>query len=574
MLIFYYFRGMRRNIRVYSPFLFVFFCFFSCKREAAFNTKGSDQLAREARSYYEKGEVFTDRNRYDSAYFYYNLSKDRYHRAGDSLNEAYALLQMGEVSYFYADYATSEDAATGALPVFERAHHPEYTLAAYNLLGMVARKQRNFDDALRYYDNSLNGIKDSLNRGIILNNKASVLKETGRYAAAIKILTTLLQKRYIHAHPQTHARIYNTLGQVYQEQGNRQKALEAYSRSLTMREEQKDVPGRLSSYLSMAEFYEKPDPLKAADFAKRALPIARQTNSGDDKLRALRVLAGTVPNGYSRYFEQYLQVQDSIERKRTSAKNQFAKMRYDVRVVQEQREQDRLAYERSRANNRLYLIASLAAILVLALLIWIFRLRYRREKAQEVYNTERRLSQRIHDELANDVFRMISLAETLDLKGYEKGRLLEGLDEVYERTRDIARDNSAIDTGPGYSKSLKEMLSEFQAAGTNVFVVNTQEDLWDAVSEESKVTLYRVLQELMVNMRKHSNASRVMLSFTKIKRQLHVRYTDDGVGFSSEGKHKKNGVLNAGSRISSLGGRITFGQNGEKGLAVHIVLPL
>jgi glucose-6-phosphate-specific signal transduction histidine kinase len=38
---------------------------------------------------------------------------------------------------------------------------------------------------------------------------------------------------------------------------------------------------------------------------------------------------------------------------------------------------------------------------------------------------------------------------------------------------------------------------------------------WPTIEKTKKITLYRVLQELLVNMKKHSNSSLVVLSFNK-----------------------------------------------------------
>ena len=51
---------------------------------------------------------------------------------------------------------------------------------------------------------------------------------------------------------------------------------------------------------------------------------------------------------------------------------------------------------------------------------------------------------------------------------------------------------------------------------------------WEKLSEEKKIVLYRVLQELMVNMKKHSDARLVAIVFDQKPKLLEVQYSDTG----------------------------------------------
>jgi signal transduction histidine kinase len=82
-----------------------------------------------------------------------------------------------------------------------------------------------------------------------------------------------------------------------------------------------------------------------------------------------------------------------------------------------------------------------------------------------------------------------------------------------------------------------------------------------------------VLQELMVNMRKHSMAGNVVLQFERLEERIHIYYQDNGVGMSDDIIFN-NGLTNTGNRIAAIDGEITFETQAEQGLKIHIHFPI
>ena len=97
--------------------------------------------------------------------------------------------------------------------------------------------------------------------------------------------------------------------------------------------------------------------------------------------------------------------------------------------------------------------------------------------------------------MANDVYQTIAFAETQDLHNpVQKETLLDNLDKIYTRTRNISRENSAIVTGDSYEIALKEMLSRFSSSRVQVIVKDVNSIPWDKIAEEKKIALYRILK--------------------------------------------------------------------------------
>jgi signal transduction histidine kinase len=190
-----------------------------------------------------------------------------------------------------------------------------------------------------------------------------------------------------------------------------------------------------------------------------------------------------------------------------------------------------------------------------------------------VQDTENRIAKKIHDELANDVFQTMTFAETHDLDNPEKKELLvENLESIYEKARDISRNNSAIPTDEKFEHALWDLINSFNSESVNVIVKNSPPVDWHKISSPTKNAIYRVLQELMVNMKKHSEAELVVLVFSSTAKAITIKYSDNGKGLDTLAFDKK-GLQNAENRILALKGSLTFENEIHKGFKVSIQIP-
>ncbi|WP_298955807.1 hypothetical protein [uncultured Nonlabens sp.] len=91
----------------------------------------------------------------------------------------------------------------------------------------------------------------------------------------------------------------------------------------------------------------------------------------------------------------------------------------------------------------------------------------------------------------------------------------------------------------------------------NVITKGLKYKIWNNFKKTQKSTIYRVLQELLTSMRKHSKTSIVVLNFEQQNHQLLINYKDNGKGTDLI---KRNGLQNTEDRIHSINGTITFNQ--------------
>jgi signal transduction histidine kinase len=91
----------------------------------------------------------------------------------------------------------------------------------------------------------------------------------------------------------------------------------------------------------------------------------------------------------------------------------------------------------------------------------------------------------------------------------------------------------------------------------------------------------RIVQEAMVNVRKHSRARNVVVRLSRGPDGTRLLVDDDGAGFAFEGRlsqsdldFARKGPIVIKERVRALGGRVTIESNPGQGSRLDIVLPL
>lgn len=98
---------------------------------------------------------------------------------------------------------------------------------------------------------------------------------------------------------------------------------------------------------------------------------------------------------------------------------------------------------------------------------------------------------------------------------------------------------------------------------------NVSEDLGD----ETKVTVYRLVQEALNNAATHASAKNAKVTVAQASDKITIEVTDDGHGFNPE-RQRGMGILGMEERVRRLGGTFTIESAPGKGATVKAELPL
>ncbi len=99
------------------------------------------------------------------------------------------------------------------------------------------------------------------------------------------------------------------------------------------------------------------------------------------------------------------------------------------------------------------------------------------------------------------------------------------------------------------------------------------EKVSESLGDETKVTIYRLVQEALNNAATHAAAKNAKVTVIQLPDKISVEISDDGQGFDPQ-RHRGMGILGMEERVRRLGGTFTIDSASGKGAVVKADLPL
>jgi signal transduction histidine kinase len=196
--------------------------------------------------------------------------------------------------------------------------------------------------------------------------------------------------------------------------------------------------------------------------------------------------------------------------------------------------------------------------------------------AQEVERT--RIARELHDDICQQTALLM-----IDLQRLSDGEAGERFHDVSERGQQIAKSLHDLSHRlhpaklqlMGLVPALQSLEHEFSNADIAVTLSCDQELSAAAVPYEITLTLYRVVQEALINATKHSGAVEVVVQLKAERTGLVLTIADDGVGFDVPAKWGKGlGLISMRERVEATGGRLNVRATPGSGTRLEITVPL
>ncbi|MBI2953939.1 MAG: sensor histidine kinase [Chloroflexi bacterium] len=198
-----------------------------------------------------------------------------------------------------------------------------------------------------------------------------------------------------------------------------------------------------------------------------------------------------------------------------------------------------------------------------------------------------RLAREIHDGpaqvLANAVFEL-EYCERLIQK--DPARLAEELITLKRDVRDGLAEvrNFIFDLrrapAPLAESGLAAMVRHYAETYQSRFKTRVETDLADIghLPEEQETAIYRVVQEALQNVRKHSHASKVKVTLGRSEKSLRLSIEDDGEGFDMQEQQARQvghfGLTSMKERSQLIGAELEVVSAPGKGTKVVLTVPL
>jgi signal transduction histidine kinase len=210
------------------------------------------------------------------------------------------------------------------------------------------------------------------------------------------------------------------------------------------------------------------------------------------------------------------------------------------------------------------------------------------ELGGRLVNLQEEERSRIARELHDDVCQRLALiatelqfaAESFPESGPQ---LTEKVCEVFGRLKELSSDihDLSYRLHPrslerlGLTDAIRSLCSEI-GQRRKIQLVFEDRDMPDSIGVDAALCLYRVAQESLRNVVKHSRAQSAEVGLCGEQGEIRLTVTDSGTGYDPDQVRERNGlgVISMRERLRALGGRLSIQTAPGEGTRVEAVVPI
>lgn len=549
---------------------FLFLCFYLAAFITPFSVKGQEQL-KDSSSYYQK-LYLTSQNTESllKAYDFFDRSQQIAHSQNKKLNEALVYNHQAIIQKKLGFLVDSEQSAIEALKLLEEvkttsSQVKQIQLSLNNHLGKTYREYKNYSKARSYYQKALTLTDSDKYKITLINNLGVTYAKENNYPEATNYLKKAYQLSLQSKDIIQQARALDNLG-VLQTRQEHPDALTHLNHALELRDSIGFKGALLTSYLHLSTYFKHNNDLETANtWIEKASQLAQETQN-IPAIEEVLTLKMDLKNDID--YQTLKHIKDSIAFAEITAANKYISFKYEKAKEKERADLNELLKEREQKKKIFYQSGGLLLLVISIATFFILKMRHRRDKLNEVIKSEGRIAKKIHDEVANDVYQLMTKVQTQTLSSTTHP-WLDDLNQIYNKTRDISRENSVLLLEEPFDVILQNLFLNFKNNETSIVHTPLSKVNWKNLSKVKKITIYRVLQELLINMKKHSQAKLVVFKFEQNSSKIFITYKDNGLGTLLK---DKNGLHYAETRMQSIGGSITFDTQPQQGFKAVLKL--
>ena len=564
----------------------------------------------------ELGAVHQKSNDYQTAISYFKKAIDLSEAGGFfGKDEDYypALLNL----YFYlGDYPNAMETISREMLLAEKRKDKKRIAHCYNILGYINFKQENFEAAESGYNSYINlatQLRDSLLLIHALGEISDVYSTEKKYKQAVDVLFRVvsfcdslladtgavnypLVRGWL---PQYKAKALYRLGKTYKLTGDNALAKKYALRAVELCKQYPTSKYEIAGYYISAGdifFYDKDYPA-ALQYLHYGYHLSREIQHRENTRDAAEYLSKTYAalqqyDSAFYFYRIYTGLKDSIVNNETKMKIAGIQGKYDIA------QKDREIARQQQIRN--ILIGSFIFLLIVLLLLYnSYRLKqkhkYQKElnrQQNELFNAivttqdqeRKRIAQDIHDSLGSVLsaakLKLSSLQEienTFSPDQYEKYKASLGLlDEASTELRNISHNiMPATLSKLGLVAALQSLIDKI-AAHASLQINFTAHGFENRLEENTEISIYRILLELINNIVKHAAAQKVTIQLIQYPHYINLMIEDDGKGFNfNKALEEKKGIGlgNILSRVEYMNGIVEIDSSAGKGTTVIIEIP-
>lgn len=544
----------------------------------------------------------------DSAYYYYQKAEKLNRLLNRNYHIGKMLFKKAYILFFEGNYIESEAQVANALLYLKNENDAEMLYAAYSLLGLNFEKLEEYEEALKYQllaknvINNINGSNSNIEKKYLYNiessiNIANIYEKKLQYDKSISLLTSILDSKLKKNRIKTYALIIGNLGYSKMKRGELNGVKDLFYEALEISKSKDSEASVAYKLLNIGEYYAiVKDTTSSIKYLNQSLQLAQKLKMGDEIKKSLQLLSQVDYKNATFYDKKYIAISDSLTKAQRINRNKYARIEYETSIVEDEN-------KLLSTKNTYILIGSIVLILLLVSFI-IYRyiksqkrkieFRKAQQKAEEeIFDLlkeyqlklsiakeleQNRISKELHDSVMNKLYgaRMqLGLLNEYNEEEIKEKRLVyvDLLQEIEQEIRTISHDlhTEINETQFDYTNLLSNLIHLQNEIGFTKFSIEIKPEItWDSIDSLIKITVFRIVQESLLNISKHANASTCHVSILLDDDHLVLEIKDDGIGFDLNATKQGIGLQNIQERAKTISAILEINSKPNKGTTIRL----
>lgn len=568
-----------------------------------------------ALTYFHEGNAYINKGAYDQA-----RNKYRYSASYSILTEKGKKMlpsifnNLGLIYNMQGDYDEALSYYNRAVAVAEQLPSAPGADYAYSNMAAVLSQLGQSEQKSMYYLNKAEKLARESNNhdllGMVLINKGFASNQKKDWNTSHHYFESALALAEKHHMQQNRYLALVNLGSIFIEWKDPEKALSYLLEAENTRSN--IYPGYRNLCLrNLGEVYQQLKDYRQAEYyLLKALNIARTLGMGQELQDTYRLLGNLYESqgNYTKahhYLTNYLELKDSLESKEVAANVNALEVKY--RTAQKDKELlgQQLLISRQqqtlRQKNVWILATSLSALFVVVLSLVLYRSSRHRQNLQreKIHNLQQeqqigelkamisgeekersRIARELHDGIGG-LLAAVKMNSVVLKKEYgfldnnntyrDMVRMLEDMGtEIRKTSHNLMPDVLLRQSLP---EAIRHFCDALQKDGTLRIDIQSYGN-FDKLEYNFRLSVYRMIQELMQNIVKHAQARNAIVQLIHYDHTLGITVEDDGNGFDTGKPTEGIGLRNLRDRVRSLNGQITVDTRPGEGTTVYIELEI
>jgi len=532
------------------------------------------------RAYFMKGLSFFVKSIDDSAMFWFNRSLKLFQQTKSTEGLGLAYHNIGRLYARRGENSKAKELINKALIYRKQFGEPSAIINTISMLGLLSEGENNFLLAEKYHKEAYNFAK---------NINPSYL---GGMAMESSNLAWLEFRKK-----------------------NYPKAKEFFKESIRLHKQIDDISGLSEASIGLAEIlFEEKLYKQAITLAKKSLDNSYKISNPEGIIGSSKIIS----NSYEKlgdyytaltFYKIYEANKDSINK--LHSKQEYLNVLTKFEVEQKEGRIKLLESEKkltlAEADNKALqrnIIIGLLVVIVAAFAAYYIRskeikkieIAQHSEKLQMTFSEKllnqqederKRIAAELHDSLGQNLLIIKNMLDYITHSLSESNETKSQLEELsaialnsIEEVRTTASNLHPYQLKKmGLSKAISAMIRNFKQ-GTQININHEIDDVDGKISKESEAHIYRIVQEIMNNAIRHSDASEINISLKNKNDNLIIMINDNGKGFninnyeSHESVSGGFGIIGIKERIRIIGAEIKIESNLGIGSRFEILLPI